>query len=537
MLIAAIFIVNAVSGITAYFQPDHHSHEPYIGDQEYYYLSTAFLSLVLCLGTVWLAFLLRGVKFSPFLPNQLCRNSVTDFAVVASIMAWTLFGEYAFPDIVTDKLNVPDHFAPTYACCTSECHANWPEDCPDLEQPFGRRPWWVSLSDLNGKTWVPFMAAGPALLAFILVFLDDGITSHLCNEPEFKLTHGAARNYDTVLIGTMILVNSLVGLPWLVAGTVRSLNHIHALSDKDIHGKILSVQETRLTHLGIHLLCLASIFALDVLKLIPVPVLYGVFLFMGLVALSSNAFWGRVLMLFMQPKLYPALPAAQHLKAMRIHLFTITQLALFGLLYVVKSTKTIAIAFPLVIAACIPIRLHLLPMVFNEEELVLLDADDATVAAWLAVRVLPAKEEENEAATSDNAKLLTKEAENENNEGLTKPIAGDAPSERERRKYRHSRRVKSSSCPPGMLFAPPPLTVIPETIHEDEELGAETEKLSGEAQEELPGAAVLTGAADLGEQAHPTIRQRRARVKSVSCPPHMLFQEAERHVASNYFFG
>lgn len=72
----------------------------------------------------------------------------------------------------------------------------------------------------------------------------------------------------------MVAVNSILGLPWLVAATVRSLNQVHALAEKNEQGKILSVVETRTTHLIIHLLCLAAIFALDVLKLIPVPVLY-----------------------------------------------------------------------------------------------------------------------------------------------------------------------------------------------------------------------------------------------------------------------
>ena len=55
------------------------------------------------------------------------------------------------------------------------------------------------------------------------------------------------------------------------------------MSEKNPDGTFLSVQETRLTGLFIHLLCFATIFAMDVLRLIPVPVLYGVFLFMGLV--------------------------------------------------------------------------------------------------------------------------------------------------------------------------------------------------------------------------------------------------------------
>jgi hypothetical protein len=228
------------------------------------------------------------------------------------------------------------------------------------------------------------VAAAVAVLGFILVFLDDGITWHLINHPSHKMTHGDAYNYDTLIIAIMTLVNSLLGFPWLVAATVRSLGHLHALAEKDSKGKIVSVCETRLTHLGIHLLVLVSIFALNVLKLIPMPVLYGVFLFMGLSALSTNGLWQRVQMFFMQPSRFPVEPFTQHMQPNRIRLFTIIQLGLFGLLYTVKSIKTIAIGFPLVIAVCIPTRVYLLPKIFSEEELILLDTDDETVKKMFA---------------------------------------------------------------------------------------------------------------------------------------------------------
>lgn len=226
----------------------------------------------------------------------------------------------------------------------------------------------------------------PVLLSwhFVLVFLDDGITWHLLNAPAHKLTHGAAYNYDTLIIGLMIAIYSLLGFPWLVAATVRSLNHVHAMAEKTPDGKIVSVQETRLTGLFIHLLCLASIFALKVLKLIPVPVLYGVFLFMGLVSLGTNSFWNRICMFFMQPSKYPLEPYTVHMKPRRMHYFTLIQLGLFALLFVVKAIKAIAIAFPLVIALCIPIRLYILPRIFTEEELVMIDSDDQTIMAWLS---------------------------------------------------------------------------------------------------------------------------------------------------------
>lgn len=280
LLIATIFIINALYspfapvGVFYYFDSDHKHHDEYEDDDGYSYIASALLSLLVCIGTVELAFILRKIKFSPFLPNQMARNTVTDFAVVFSIFIMTLIANGLFSSIELETLNVPDSFAPTYACCTETCEANWPNDCPEQSEPYGSRPWLVSLTDLNGKGWVPLMAAGPAILAFILVFLDNGITWHLINHPAYKLKHGQAYDYDTLILGLMIAINSLLGLPWLVAATVRSLNHVHALAEKSPSGKIESVQETRLTNLGIHLLCLASIFALGVLALIPMAVLY-----------------------------------------------------------------------------------------------------------------------------------------------------------------------------------------------------------------------------------------------------------------------
>jgi hypothetical protein len=236
LLIALIFIVNALGnpfapvGLWYYFEPDHKSHEKHDDDPDYSYMASALLSFLICIGTVQLSFVLRKTKFSPFFPNQTLRNMVTDFAVVASIAFWTFIAQVVFPNIPTETLNVPDSFAPTYACCTESCDTNWPDDCPDLEEAFGRRAWLVDIGDLHGKTWVPLMAAGPALLAFILVFLDDGITWHLINHPSHKLTHGAAYNYDTLIIGLMILVNSLVRTTGC-----RELISLRNVSNKPVH--------------------------------------------------------------------------------------------------------------------------------------------------------------------------------------------------------------------------------------------------------------------------------------------------------------
>lgn len=553
LLISTIFIINALGnpfapvGVYYYFEPDHKSHDDHQDDEDYSYMATAFWSLIICLGTVYVAFALRKMKFGPFLPNQVCRNFITDFAVVLSIAFWTLLDQTLFDDVETETLNVPDTFAPTMQCCTEACDTSWPDDCPELEEPWGRRSWLVDLGNLNGKAWVAIVAAGPAFLAFILVFLDDGITWHLINHPSHKLTHGDAFNYDTVIIGLMIAINSILGFPWLVAATVRSLNHLHALAEKSPEGKILSVHETRLSHLLIHILCLVSIFALGLLQVIPMPVLYGVFLFMGLVSLGTNQFWGRILMFFMQPKHYPVEPYTVHVMPKRMHYFTLLQLALFILLYMVKAIKTIAIAFPLIIACCIPIRIYLLPKWFTEQELVMLDSDDDTIKKFLDAQYVTDKpgsfvtsemkkesmpDEEMHQETPHEDEDHEEEDHEEEHMDLHMPLPDTS------RQARHARRKKTVSCPPHMLFAEVPLSATSvdiqapmSTTEPMSQAALETESSTSEVSS-VDGTTLPSGAEE-----RPRHRRKKKHIKSVSCPPHFLFKEAERHVAKNYFFG
>jgi len=406
MLISVIFIINALGnpfspvGLYYYFDSEHTSHDEHEDTEGYSHFSVAFMSLVLAVGTTYFAMVLKGIKFSRFLCNQWSRSTLSDFAVSIAILLFTLIDHFVFSSVNTETLNVPDAFAPTFVCCNAQCKSYWPDDCLDVSEPYGRRAWLVDLFDLNGHNYVPLFAAIPAFLAFILVFLDNGITLHCINHPSHKITHGNAYNLNTLVIGTMVGINSMLGLPWLVAATVRSLSHLHALAEKTQDGKFVSVLETRLSNLFVHSMILGSIFALPVLKLIPVPVLYGVFLYMGITSLGSNQFWERFQMLFMQPSKYPSTCYTDHVSPIKMHIFTGIQLALFLTLYIIKSIKTIAIAFPVIIAICIPIRMYVLPKIFGKDELEFLDGDDDKILARVSqieedVAVRAAEENKN----------------------------------------------------------------------------------------------------------------------------------------------
>jgi len=392
-MIALIFIIDALGkpmsksvGVFHYFNPDHPSHAKFGDSETYCVTAVGLLSVILTFGTTGLAFFLRTVKQSPYLCNQFIRSTITDFGVFLSVITWCVLDNILFEDTPTERLNVPNNFAPTMLCCTSSCDTLFPNECPDVTEPWGRRPWLVNIFNLNGKSWVLMAAAGPAFLAFLMVSLDNGVTWHLLYHSSHKVMHGPAYNYDSLVSGVSICINSLLGLPWVVGSTTPSVNHLHALSEKTAGGKIASVQETRLTGLFIHSLVTASIFALPLLKLVPIPVLYGVFLFMGIVSLGTNQFYHRIKILFMQPSKYPKEPYVEEMAHKRMHLYTIIQLAILVTMWVVKDIKIITIIFPVVIVSCVPIRLYLLPKIFTSDQLVFLDSDEDMIAAIRAIR-------------------------------------------------------------------------------------------------------------------------------------------------------
>jgi len=178
----------------------------------------------------------------------------------------------------------------------------------------------------------------------------------------------------------------MLGLPPLVATTVPCIIHLNSLSVKDRDGNTIEVQETRLAHLISHMLVALSILALNALKLLPLPVLYGVFLFMGLSSLAGIQLWHRFLLFFQQPSLYPETPYTKYMKKGRIHLYTSMQICFFGLVFFVQNYKVIAIAFPLMTFLCIPGRIFLFPWVFEGWELLLLDGDDVDIERWSVLK-------------------------------------------------------------------------------------------------------------------------------------------------------
>ena len=392
LLIVSIFILNAVGspfgkgGLLRYLEPSNDTHKDFleeVGPEDYSMYETAFLSIIIGFGTTACIFFFRGFKSSSYFCNQNARDLVHDFAVTGAVILWSIVKQVGFPDIETAELKVPDEFEPTFTCCTSDCTTFWPDDCEDQAAPAGTRPWFAEMSDLNGKSWAVFAAAGPAVLGFVLFYLDNGITWHLIYNPSNNLQHGDSYNWDLLCNGFCNMVNGLLGLPWLVATTVPCIVHLNNLADKDSDGKIIKVQETRLTYLISHGLVGFSLLFLPAIKKIPLPVLLGVFLFMGLSSMPGIQFWNRFLLFFQQPSKYTATAYTKYVEKNRVHRYTLLQIVFFCGVFIVQNTPAIAIIFPFMTLLCIPARLWFLPKFLEGWELLLLDGDEEKINEWI----------------------------------------------------------------------------------------------------------------------------------------------------------
>ncbi|XP_037402071.1 electrogenic sodium bicarbonate cotransporter 1 isoform X7 [Pygocentrus nattereri] len=309
------------------------------------------MSFILFLGTYTCSMGLKKFKTSRFFPTMV-RKLISDFAIILAILIFC--GIDALVGVDTPKLLVPSEFKPTSP------NRGW------FVPPFGGNPWWVYLA-----------SSIPALLVTILIFMDQQITAVIVNRKEHKLKKGAGYHLDLFWVAVLMILCSFMGLPWYVAATVISIAHIDSLkmetetSAPGEQPKFLGVREQRVTGVTVFLLTGLSVFMAPILKFIPMPVLYGVFLYMGVASLNGVQFMDRLKLLLMPAKHQPDLIYLRHVPLRRVHLFTFVQVLCLALLWILKSTVA-AIVFPVMILALVAVR-KAMDYVFSQHDLSYLD--------------------------------------------------------------------------------------------------------------------------------------------------------------------
>lgn len=366
-LISLIFIYETFSKLIKIFQ-DYPLQENYVPvvmkpKPQGPVPNTALLSLVLMVGTFLLAMMLRKFKNSTYFPGKL-RRVIGDFGVPISILIMVLVDTF-IKNTYTQKLSVPDGLK-----VSNSSARGW------VIHPLGLYT--------HFPKWMMFASVLPALLVFILIFLESQITTLIVSKPERKMIKGSGFHLDLLLVVGMGGVAALFGMPWLSATTVRSVTHANALtvmgkaSGPGAAAQIQEVKEQRISGLLVSVLVGLSILMEPILSRIPLAVLFGIFLYMGITSLSGIQLFDRILLLFKPPKYHPDVPFVKRVKTWRMHLFTGIQIICLAVLWVVKSTPA-SLALPFVLILTVPLRRLLLPLIFRELELQCLDGDDAKV--------------------------------------------------------------------------------------------------------------------------------------------------------------
>lgn len=167
--------------------------------------NTALLCTLLTLGTFTLAYSLKIFRNSKFLGRN-ARRALGDFGVPISIAIFVVIANIV-SQVYTDKLNVPDGISPS-----------------DPEN----RGWLIPFGPVPG--YLPFVSLVPALLVYILIFMETQISELIVGKPERGLKKGNGLHWDIVLLCFLNTVCGIFGLPWHCAATVRSVTHVSAVT-------------------------------------------------------------------------------------------------------------------------------------------------------------------------------------------------------------------------------------------------------------------------------------------------------------------
>lgn len=350
-LMSLIFIYTAVKEIYKHFAASFTT----VGASH----DEAFLSFILAMGTMYIGLTLSRFRKSRFLMPWM-REFLADFGPSLALGAMALAAFLLRNQVPVESLTVGNGFGTTSG-----------------------RPWFVDLTTAPKWTWLA--AAGPAMLATVLIFLSQNITARLVNSPDNKIRKGPSYHWDLLVVGLLVGLCSFFGFPWLVAATVRSLAHVRALASVEeitdgagnTHDRITHTEENRVSGLLIHVMIGLTLFALPLLSYIPKATLYGVFLFMGVVSLGGNQFVERLSLWLMDSNLYPSTHYIRRVPVGVVHKFTLVQFVCLGILcYLnVVDNEQIRILFPVFIALLVPVRFAL-NRIFTKQQLAYLDADE-----------------------------------------------------------------------------------------------------------------------------------------------------------------
>mmetsp|Transcript_62240 Transcript_62240/g.103420 ORF Transcript_62240/g.103420 Transcript_62240/m.103420 type:complete len:563 (+) Transcript_62240:32-1720(+) len=363
MLIAVIYIFSGIRNLIGYF--NEKEAEP------------ALLSLIVGLGTAWLALLLTGARSWTIFTRSV-RTLIADYGATVAIICFCFV-----PYMGRNYKVTPDYFdgeIDDRTIATLEVSSKFGPSASG-------RSWFVDPSDI--PVWAVFFALIPALILTTLFFFDHNVSSLLCQDVKFGLKKGTAYHWDYFVVGIQILVTGLLGIPPVNGLIPQAPLHTDSLCDKAFKSKTLPsggctkvevithCHEQRVSGLTQAVLIGCTLAALKVLSFVPISALDGLFLYMGIASFDGNSFFQRLVLFITDRERRDArgLSCLDTVPMDVVKKYTLLQLLILLAIFGITQAPFIAGLFPVLIAILVPLRLYGLPRIFGAAHVDQLDAD------------------------------------------------------------------------------------------------------------------------------------------------------------------
>jgi len=336
VLISTIFLVGAVQEVIGAFIPITAS-------------STKALLTLLCASiTFGSSIVLKGLNRSTYFTKRI-RNNLSNFAPAIGVLFGSLLARAVSLRFGT-------------ASGANLASLSLPAGGVGFVSTTIGRKWLIPWKDIVAfPMWAKWASFFPATLASLLLFLDQNITARLVNNPRYKQKKGRdlgnvtdGMHGDMLILSFLTAVTSILGLPWMSGATIRSAAHVQSLSVIDDDGiTIRGTIENRVSGVAIHVLIGISVLLARpraLLAQVPLPVLSGVFMYLGLTSLQGLELWDRVKELFEDTSVAPTKRWTGIVPKKVTTLFTIVQLSCIYAMMKVKESSSFGVVFPLIIA-------------------------------------------------------------------------------------------------------------------------------------------------------------------------------------------
>lgn len=192
MLITVLFFQEAIKGMISEFRPPKGEDQTLPVYQFQWLYVNGLLGIIFTFGLVFTALRSRSARSWSYSTGWF-RSFIADYGVSLMVLLWTAMS-YAIPKEV--ETGVPRRlFTPL------------PWDPKSLSH-------WTVVKDLF---FVPplyiFVAIIPAIMVAGLYFFDHSVASQMAQQKEFNLKRPSAYHYDILVLGFMVLVCGLLGIP------------------------------------------------------------------------------------------------------------------------------------------------------------------------------------------------------------------------------------------------------------------------------------------------------------------------------------